>query len=212
MESATPSRELIQPHQGLSPWWLSTLGAGLAILLGTATRTPADDCHGIAEGSSGSHTTSLPCDWKNHKPDEFWYDHYFHNPGYRRDHYYHHPGTPRCVYLFSTCGPGAATAVSAEPLAIPPVLALGANYPNPFNPATIIPFSVPVEAGHVDLTVYNISGQPVRHVWTGPLPAGEHRLAWDGRDAQGQLVAAGVYLYQLQVGDRRRIRKMIKLK
>ena len=176
MESATPSRGLFQPRQGLAPGWLSTLAAGLAIVLGTADRTPADDCHGIAEGSSGSHTTSLPCDWKNHKPDEFWYDHYFHNPGYRRDHYYHHPGTPRCV------------------------------------PATIIPFSVPVEAGHVDLTVYNISGQPVRHVWTGPLPAGEHRLAWDGRDAQGQPAAAGVYLYQLQVGDRRRIRKMIKLK
>jgi len=90
-------------------------------------------------------------------------------------------------------------------------LVLGANYPNPFNPATIIPFAVPAEAGDVDLTIYNVLGQPVRHVWNGPLVAGEYRLVWDGRDAQGQPVAAGVYLYQLQVGDQTLTRKMVKL-
>ena len=93
----------------------------------------------------------------------------------------------------------------------PSTFALGANYPNPFNPATIIPFAVPAEAGDVDLTIYNVLGQPVRHVWNGPLAAGEYRLVWDGRDAQGQPVAAGVYLYQLQVGDQTLIRKMVKL-
>ena len=207
-----PSRELIQPCQGLAPGRLCSLVVGLVIALGTATRTPADDCHGIPEGSSGYHTTSLPCDWENHKPNEFWYDYYFHNPGYRQDHYYHHPGTPACVYLTSTCGPGAATALLSAPVTVPLGLALGVNYPNPFNPATIIPFSVPVDAGEVELTVYNVSGQLVRHVWSGPLPAGEHRLAWDGRDALGRPAAAGVYLYQLQVGERRSgIRKMIKL-
>ena len=70
---------------------------------------------------------------------------------------------------------------------------------------------MPTEAGDVDLTIYNVLGQPVRQVWNGPLAAGEHRLAWDGRDAQGQSVAAGVYLYRLQMGDQTRIRKMVKL-
>ena len=70
---------------------------------------------------------------------------------------------------------------------------------------------VPAEVGDVDLTIYNVLGQPVRHVWAGPLAAGEHGLAWDGRDAQGQPVAAGVYLYRLQVGEQTRIRKMVKL-
>ena len=104
-----------------------------------------------------------------------------------------------------------ATAIAAEMTATPTAFALGANYPNPFNPATTIPVSVAAGAGNVDLTIYNVLGQPVRHVWTGPLAAGEHRLAWDGRDAQGQSVAAGVYLYQLQVGDQTLIRKMVKL-
>ena len=70
---------------------------------------------------------------------------------------------------------------------------------------------MPTEAGDVDLTIYNVLGQPVRQVWAGPLVAGEHQLTWDGGDAQGQPVAAGVYLYRLQVDDQTRIRKMVKL-
>ena len=104
-----------------------------------------------------------------------------------------------------------ATAIAAETTTTPATFVLGANYPNPFNPATTIPVSVAAGAGDVDLTIYNVLGQPVRHVWNSPLAAGEHRLAWDGRDAQGQPVAAGVYLYQLQVGDQTLIRKMVKL-
>ena len=103
-----------------------------------------------------------------------------------------------------------ATAIVAE-TTTPTVFALGANYPNPFNPATTIPVSVVAGAGDVDLTIYNVLGQPVRQVWNGPLATDEHRLAWDGRDAQRPPVAAGVYLYQLQVGDQGRIRKMVKL-
>ena len=118
-------------------------------------------------------------------------------------------------------GPGGAfvflnqttpmTAVASETAAAPSTVALGANYPNPFNPATTIPLAVPAGAGEVDLTIYNVLGQPVRRVWNGPLAAGEHRLGWDGRDEQGQSVAAGVYLMRLHVGDHTRIRKMVKL-
>ena len=102
------------------------------------------------------------------------------------------------------------TAVATE-AAQPSTFSLGANYPNPFNPATTIPLVVPAGAGDVKLAVYNVLGQPVRQVWAGPLAAGEHRLGWDGRDGQGQSVAAGVYLYRLQVGEQTRLRKMVKL-
>ena len=102
------------------------------------------------------------------------------------------------------------TAVASE-TAVPSTFALGANYPNPFNPATTIPLSVPADAEDVELAIYNVLGQPVRQVWASPLAAGEHRLGWDGRDGQGQPVAAGVYLYRLQVGEQTRVRKMVKL-
>ena len=104
-----------------------------------------------------------------------------------------------------------ATAVAAETAATPSTFVLGANYPNPFNPATTIPLALPAGAEEVDLTIYNVLGQPVRRVWAGSLVAGEHRLAWDGRDAQGQSVAAGVYWYRLQVDDQTRTRKMVKI-
>ena len=104
----------------------------------------------------------------------------------------------------------SATAVASE-TTTPAAFALGANYPNPFNPATTIPLVVPAGAKNVDLTIYNILGQPMRQVWMGPLPAGEHRLTWDGRDAQGQPVATGVYVYRLQVDEQTRTRKMVKL-
>ena len=63
----------------------------------------------------------------------------------------------------------------------------------------------------MDLTIYNILGQPMRQLWTGPLPAGEHELTWDGGDAQGRPVAAGVYLYRLQVDEQTLTGKMVKL-
>ena len=113
------------------------------------------------------------------------------------------------VFVFKNQGT-PATAVADE-AATPTAFALGANYPNPFNPNTIIPLAVPAGAKNVTLTIYNVLGQPMRQLWTGPLPAGEHELTWDGRDAQGQPVAAGVYVYRLQVDEQTRTRKMVKL-
>ena len=115
------------------------------------------------------------------------------------------------AFVFLNQGVPATTAIAAETAAMPTVFALGANYPNPFNPATTIPVSVAAGTGDVDLTIYNVLGQPVRQVWNGPLAAGEHRLAWDGRDGQGQSVAAGVYLVRLHQGDQTHIRKMVKI-
>ena len=118
-------------------------------------------------------------------------------------------GGPGGVFVFLNQGV-SITAIASE-AATPTTFALGANYPNPFNPATTIPLAVPSGAKNVDLTIYNVLGQPLRRVWTGPLAAGEHRLTWDGRDAQGQPVATGVYVYRLQVDEQTRTRKMVKL-
>ena len=70
---------------------------------------------------------------------------------------------------------------------------------------------MPDGAEAVDVGIYNLLGQLVRQVWSGPLAAGERRLTWDGRDEQGQLVASGAYLYQVRTGEQLRTRKMVKL-
>ena len=113
--------------------------------------------------------------------------------------------------VFVFVNQGTASAVAGETATTPTAFALGANYPNPFNPATTIPLAVPASARNVDLTIYNVLGQPMRRLWTGPLSAGEHELTWDGRDARDRPVAAGVYMYRLQVDEQTRTRKMVKV-
>ena len=118
-------------------------------------------------------------------------------------------GGPGGAFVFiNQSSPPTAVAIES---ATPSAFVLGANYPNPFNPATTIPLSVPNGAETVDVAIYNLLGQLVRQVWSGPLAAGEHRLTWDGRDDKGQPVASGAYLYQLRVGEQLRTRKMVKL-
>ena len=80
------------------------------------------------------------------------------------------------------------------------IFVLGANYPNPLDiRPRLSPYRCPTEPTAVAVAIYNLVGQLVRQVRSGPLAAIEHRLTWDGRDGQGQPVASGAYLYQGRV-------------
>jgi len=74
------------------------------------------------------------------------------------------------------------------------------NFPNPFNPETVIKFNLP-EASRVSLNVYNILGQIVRVLVDEELPAGLHSVVWDGKNGQASDVASGVYFYRIKAGD-----------
>ncbi len=69
-------------------------------------------------------------------------------------------------------------------------------FPNPFNPSTTLQFNLP-DAGHVELTVYTVSGQHVRTLISGELGAGIHMMQWDGRDDRGNQMSSGVYFSRL---------------
>ena len=103
------------------------------------------------------------------------------------------------------------TAVQTPAAARPVQHRLGDSYPNPFNPAVVIPLDLATDAAGVSLTVYDVLGRRVRQVWDGPLEAGTHRFTWDGRDEAGKSVAAGVYLYQVEVDGRVEAKKTTKL-
>jgi formylglycine-generating enzyme required for sulfatase activity len=66
-------------------------------------------------------------------------------------------------------------------------------FPNPFNPQTTVAFTVP-QAGQVSVQVFDMRGRLVDTLVRGSHDAGEHRVSWDGRDASGRSVGAGVYL------------------
>ena len=72
---------------------------------------------------------------------------------------------------------------------------LSANYPNPFNPSTMIVFYLPKNQ-HIDIKIYDITGRQIETLIEGEVPAGEHRLQWT---AEG--LASGVYLCRMQTNN-----------
>ena len=97
-------------------------------------------------------------------------------------------------------------------LATPTETRLLANYPNPFNPETWIPYQLS-ESAEVTLRIYFMDGTLVRTLSLGHQPAGTYhnrsRAAyWNGQNEQGERVASGVYFYTLSAGDFTVTRKM----
>jgi len=100
------------------------------------------------------------------------------------------------------------------PLDVPVVVGtetqLFAAAPGPFTSRTTIGYTLAAEA-EVELAVFGVDGRRVRTLQRGRQPAGLHRVVWEGRDAAGQSVAAGVYFTRLVVGSRQFSRRVIKL-
>ena len=103
------------------------------------------------------------------------------------------------------------TAVADAEGVVPAEFALAQNFPNPFNASTTIAFQLAF-ASQVELAIYSISGQRVRTLISGSLPAGHHRLQWDGRNDRGEPAASGAYLYQLSASDFVATRQLMLLK
>ena len=99
---------------------------------------------------------------------------------------------------------------------VPETTALLANYPNPFNPETWIPYQLS-KASDVTVRIYATDGSVVRTLALGHQDAGMYHnrsqaAYWDGRNAFGETVASGLYFYTLTAGDFAATRKMLILK
>jgi hypothetical protein len=97
--------------------------------------------------------------------------------------------------------------------ALPKRTQLLANYPNPSNPETWIPYRLS-EDGDVTLVIYGISGKEVRRFHLYKQLAGEyedkqHAIYWDGRNQAGEPVCSGVYFYCLQAAGISQTRKLV---
>ncbi len=94
---------------------------------------------------------------------------------------------------------------------LPETFQLYQNFPNPFNPETQIQFDLP-QAVEVKLHIYNTVGQLVRNLADRAYSIGSHKVVWNGRNDQGQLLSSGLYVYQIQAGDFKARRKLLLLK
>ena len=99
---------------------------------------------------------------------------------------------------------------------VPSETTLSANYPNPFNPETWIPYQLS-NTSDVRITIYDARGRVVRVLDLGHQRAGYYtsrsRAAyWDGRNNRGERVASGLYFYHLRADTLSLLRRMVILK
>ncbi len=85
------------------------------------------------------------------------------------------------------------------------------NYPNPFNPTTIIQFDIP-QRSRVKLEIYNVYGQLIVTLADRFFDAGPHDLQWDGKDNNKQYAASGIYYYRLITGEHVLSKNMLLLR
>ena len=85
------------------------------------------------------------------------------------------------------------------------------NYPNPFNPVTTLRYDIP-ENAFVNIRIYDLKGRLVNTLVSKEQTAGYKAIKWDGVDDKGQLVSAGIYLYEIQASEFRQTKKMVLLK
>ena len=116
------------------------------------------------------------------------------------------------IALGGTAAPGAPAAPSISPV-VSVENTLLANYPNPFNPETWIPYQLSASAD-VSVSIYAVDGHLVRRLDLGHQVAGVYRSRsraayWDGRNEFGERVASGLYFYTLTAGDFTATRKML---
>ncbi len=100
------------------------------------------------------------------------------------------------------------TSVDTRESILPIAFSLRQNYPNPFNPATTIEFALP-QRTRVAIRFFNLAGAEIRTLVNEPKEPGHHKVTWDGKDAAGQTVPSGVYLYKIQAGEFVAVRKCV---
>ncbi len=94
-------------------------------------------------------------------------------------------------------------------------ITLYANYPNPFNPETVIPYTLSAENGEqlfVRINVFNIFGQKVVNLFEGYKASGNYEIRWNGKNAGGMNLPTGVYYLHIQAGNFVKTQKMMLLR
>lgn len=93
---------------------------------------------------------------------------------------------------------------------LPRAISLEQNYPNPFNGSTVISFSLE-KSEDIELTIFNILGEKVITLFSGPITAGTARIVWNGMDDRGHTQASGIYLYRLKIAGGQMFTKKMTL-
>jgi hypothetical protein len=120
----------------------------------------------------------------------------------------HNGATDIFVAKFEIC---TEVELTEQVIGQPETFELSQNYPNPFNNSTTIPYQLD-EPSNVNIILYNILGQRVRDLVNEHKDPGYYLLSWDGKDQSGSVVASGIYLCRIKVGQYEKTIRMLFLK
>jgi hypothetical protein len=109
-------------------------------------------------------------------------------------------------------GPPCPTTGVGDQSSVPERVQLSQNFPNPFNPNTVITYALPSET-HVSLVIYDMLGREVvRLVDNTRQRAGYYEMQWNGRDTRGVQMPSGTYFIRLEAQSYTETRKLLLLK
>ncbi len=92
-----------------------------------------------------------------------------------------------------------------------PVIKNISNYPNPFNPSTMIRFEL-TKREKINVSIYNLKGQKINQVFSDSLNAGQHQIEWNGLDSKAKKCPSGVYFYRIDSNSSSVTNKMMLMK
>ena len=113
--------------------------------------------------------------------------------------------------ILSATSTSTPTGIEKTSDVMPAAFRLENNWPNPFNPGTIIQYSVPATAP-VELSIFDATGRKIRQLVNQVQAPGTYRVYWDGTDASGAVMPSGVYFYRLRSNGFMLTKQMVLLK
>ena len=114
---------------------------------------------------------------------------------------------PKQTYVFTT---ETETSVTSNIMNIPETFKLYQNFPNPFNPLTVIQYDLP-KRSDIELIVYDMAGRYVTTLVKGTQKAGRYRYFWSGTDFNNRSVASGIYFCKMKASQYRKTLKVLKV-
>lgn len=113
-------------------------------------------------------------------------------------------------------GPSLITAIGDDVpgSSLPNEFVVAGNYPNPFNPETIIWFKIPyaLTNSFTELVIYDINGELIGTLVDDILPSGNYLVKWNGQNKNGADVSSGIYFYHLKVANKLTTGKMVLIR
>ncbi|MBI5463341.1 MAG: T9SS type A sorting domain-containing protein [Ignavibacteriales bacterium] len=126
------------------------------------------------------------------------------------------PGYGSAIFILADSAqhlvlPSLTNVAERQQSSMPTQFGLTANYPNPFNPATTIEFSM-ARTAHVTIKIFSLLGQEIATLVDGNRGAGEYRAVWNGRNQYGAPASSGMYLVRMTTESFVQTRKILLLK